>query len=604
MTFPSALRRIVLASAFTLLALAPAMLTSGDAKAGGPPVAQDYAIDQFYDELAPFGDWVYHPDHGYVWLPRAVEPEWRPFTVGRWIDTEEYGWYWESYEPFAWAVYHYGRWGVDPEWGWFWVPGDTWAPAWVQWRYGDEYVGWAPEAPEPYGAYAYGGPARYAPPPPRDSWVFVEPRYLTAPAVRSYAVPRTSISIAFSRTTYVYRPEYRNGYVYNYGMPRDHWSRITRKRIEPRRIHHGHRHVWPNDWNRRNARDLYVYAPRVKKGAGPRKPPKKVAHKPHRPKDKNAKRGAASAKSAAAQRERARAMGWSPPTSDAHPGTIEPRYRGPNMRGQHPMADHGPRDRYKPQAKKRNGDKPKAANAKVNNAKKDRSKPDKPKFAKAKSGKPKMTDRDSGGRGHYDRTEGRPPRTGRPPQAKKHNGDKLKAANAKEHKPKSDKPKSTKSKSDNAKAVNAKARRDRAMSLAPPTSHTRPGSINPRNRGPGVRASKPHYKPKAVKSKPAKPKGDEPKANAANAKKKSAKPKAQKPKANAGTTGKAKATKKRTSKPKSAQSKSTRGKPKSAKASRGGDKHNRKRSAGGHGGGDRAKGCKANRNTPACGPRG
>jgi hypothetical protein len=54
MMYPGALRRIVLAGAFALLALAPGVLVSGEAKAGGPAVEQDYFdIDQFYDELAP-----------------------------------------------------------------------------------------------------------------------------------------------------------------------------------------------------------------------------------------------------------------------------------------------------------------------------------------------------------------------------------------------------------------------------------------------------------------------------------------------------------------------------------------------------------------------
>jgi len=34
-----------------------------------------------------------------------------------------------------------------PGLGWVWVPGYEWAPAWVSWRYGDEYVGWAPLPP-------------------------------------------------------------------------------------------------------------------------------------------------------------------------------------------------------------------------------------------------------------------------------------------------------------------------------------------------------------------------------------------------------------------------------------------------------------------------
>ena len=115
---------------------------------GGSAAAQESIdIDTFYDELAPYGQWVWHPRYGYVWLPETVSDNWRPYTVGRWTYTDEYGWYWDSNEPFAWAVYHYGRWGYDPDYGWFWVPGDTWAPAWVQWRYSDDYVGWAPIGP-------------------------------------------------------------------------------------------------------------------------------------------------------------------------------------------------------------------------------------------------------------------------------------------------------------------------------------------------------------------------------------------------------------------------------------------------------------------------
>ena len=32
--------------------------------------------------------------------------------------------------------------------GWCWVPGYTWGPAWVSWRYGDGYCGWAPLPPD------------------------------------------------------------------------------------------------------------------------------------------------------------------------------------------------------------------------------------------------------------------------------------------------------------------------------------------------------------------------------------------------------------------------------------------------------------------------
>ncbi len=313
----------------------------------------DFASDQFYDALAPFGEWVHHPGHGYVWLPRAVAADWRPFTVGNWLHTEEHGWYWNSYEPFAWAVYHYGRWGFDPDYGWYWVPGDPWAPAWVQWRYGGEYVGWAPEAPIPTGGYAYGGVQSYAPAPAQDAWVFVKPRYLASPAVRSYALPRARISIAFSRTTYVNRPIYRDGHVYNYGMPRKHWSRITGRYVEPRRIYRGRYKARPKSWKGRGRRDVYVYAPRVKKGAHPHRPPKIIAHKPPRKKGHAAKRN--HAKNQASPR-----------------GVMNPGHRGLNRGGQrHPLANYDALDPRKgppgrPAAKPPHG-KPK--NAKYKDAK-------------------------------------------------------------------------------------------------------------------------------------------------------------------------------------------------------------------------------------------
>ena len=361
-----------------------------------------FAIDQFYDALAPFGDWVDHPGHGYVWLPRTVGPDWRPFTVGNWLHTEDYGWYWQSYEPFAWAVYHYGRWGFDPEYGWYWVPGDTWAPAWVQWRYGSEYVGWAPEAPIPHGGYAYGGVESYAPAPAQDAWVFVEPRYLASPAVRSYALPRTSISIAFSRTTYVNRPVYRDGYVYNYGMPRRHWSKVTGKYLEPRRLHRGHHKARPKGWKGRGHRDVYVYAPRVKKGVRPHRPPKKIAHKPPRKKAYSANRN--------------RAARTVPPRPLGPRGVMNPDYRRPAAgSGRHPLARYdalGPRKapHARPAATKPQHAKPK--HAKSNAA---RSKPNTSKGAKnrsVKSGSAKNGEAKNG-----EAKNGRP-RTGRQRKAR------------------------------------------------------------------------------------------------------------------------------------------------------------------------------------------
>ncbi|MEO8361594.1 MAG: DUF6600 domain-containing protein, partial [Vicinamibacteria bacterium] len=75
-----------------------------------------------------------------------VDDDWRPYTRGQWDYTDD-GWYWDSDEDFGWATYHYGRWADDPRYGWIWIPGEEWAPAWVSWRQGNGYTGWAPLPP-------------------------------------------------------------------------------------------------------------------------------------------------------------------------------------------------------------------------------------------------------------------------------------------------------------------------------------------------------------------------------------------------------------------------------------------------------------------------
>jgi len=105
-------------------------------------------VNFFYDDLAPHGDWFEMDDYGWVWTPRHVAADWRPYTRGRWVLSDDDGWLWLSDEDFGWATCHYGRWFYDARRGWVWVPGREWAPAWVSWRTGGGYVGWAPLPPE------------------------------------------------------------------------------------------------------------------------------------------------------------------------------------------------------------------------------------------------------------------------------------------------------------------------------------------------------------------------------------------------------------------------------------------------------------------------
>jgi hypothetical protein len=97
--------------------------------------------------LANQGTWIKTDDYGYVWQPTESDPNWRPYTYGHWVNTDQ-GMTWVSDESFGWATYHYGRWTNLDGYGWVWVPGYTWAPAWVSWRTGTDDVGWAPLPPD------------------------------------------------------------------------------------------------------------------------------------------------------------------------------------------------------------------------------------------------------------------------------------------------------------------------------------------------------------------------------------------------------------------------------------------------------------------------
>ena len=172
------------------------------------------------------------------------------------------------------------------DYGWFWVPGDTWAPAWVQWRYSDDYVGWAPIGPGRRG-YAYGVPVNYDPP-IAESWVFVQPRYMTSRAISHYALPIGGLGVAFFGATHVYRPIYRGGIVYNYGMPRDRVVQITRRPIYVQKIYKTNN--WKGGHFDRDDRNkgIKIYAPRFSKDGRPNRGPKKFADNPNdfRPKAK------------------------------------------------------------------------------------------------------------------------------------------------------------------------------------------------------------------------------------------------------------------------------------------------------------------------------
>ncbi len=104
------------------------------------------SFQTFYNELAPYGQWVEDYDFGYMWIPH-VNRDFHPYaTNGYWTMTN-YGNTWVSDYSWGWAPFHYGRWTFDDFLGWAWIPGYEWAPAWVNWRSGGGQYGWAPMGP-------------------------------------------------------------------------------------------------------------------------------------------------------------------------------------------------------------------------------------------------------------------------------------------------------------------------------------------------------------------------------------------------------------------------------------------------------------------------
>ena len=169
----------------------------------------DYAdANEFYEPLSPYGRWVDYPGYGLVFVPDRgiVGAGFRPYTYGHW-EYSEWGWTWVDHHPFGWATGHYGRWFYDSSYGWAWVPGTTWSPAWVTWRGGGGYVGWAAMPPGAVYGVDY---AVYD-----TSWCFVETRYVGVGYVGTYIVvgsgyrtvyattyPSRETTVVYGRTTY------------------------------------------------------------------------------------------------------------------------------------------------------------------------------------------------------------------------------------------------------------------------------------------------------------------------------------------------------------------------------------------------------------------
>ena len=186
-------------------------------------LADEVSIDFFYNNLSG-GNWIDVEGYGYGWQPDVAvnDPNWRPYADGYWGYTDE-GWTWISYEDFGWATYHYGRWAKLTDYGWVWFLGSDldWGPAWVSWRTGGDYVGWAPLPPRGPGIVYEGqpiggrvdiefdiGPAYYN---------FIDARFIGEPVLRDRIYPWSQNVNYINNTVNVTNITVQNNVVYNYG---------------------------------------------------------------------------------------------------------------------------------------------------------------------------------------------------------------------------------------------------------------------------------------------------------------------------------------------------------------------------------------------------
>ncbi|AKQ64012.1 Proline-rich protein [Myxococcus hansupus] len=147
-------------------------------------------LSDFQQALDPYGEWVQTPDYGLVWVPSDTPQGWRPYTDGRWAYTDQ-GWTFVSNASWGWAPFHYGRWAVVQPYGWTWIPGYDWAPAWVTWRYGGDYIAWAPLGPLSVGIDYYSEPTMWN--------AVLAPDFLD-PLAPSVFIPSVQLNLVLNRT--------------------------------------------------------------------------------------------------------------------------------------------------------------------------------------------------------------------------------------------------------------------------------------------------------------------------------------------------------------------------------------------------------------------
>lgn len=214
---------------------------------------EDVSMQSFYDELSPYGTWIQDPQYGYVWRPDVEQGDFRPYyTNGRWAMTE-YGNTWVSNYDWGWAPFHYGRWVYNRYNQWVWIPDTTWGPAWVSWRSGGGYYGWAPMGPGMNININFNIPDLW--------WVFIPQRNIYYDSFPRYYSRRNVVII--NNTTIINNTYVNNRRTYYTGPRADDIRRDTRQDVRVYNVNNTSRPSRSNI----SGNNLNMYTPRPSRGS-------------------------------------------------------------------------------------------------------------------------------------------------------------------------------------------------------------------------------------------------------------------------------------------------------------------------------------------------
>ena len=224
------------------------------------------SFQTFYNELSPYGDWVEDYELGYMWVPQ-VHRNFHPYASDGYWTMTNYGNTWVSNYSWGWAPFHYGRWLYDDYVGWAWVPGYEWAPAWVSWRSGSGYYGWAPMGPRmrmntfmdiPYSHF-----------------VFLPQRYMYQSSMdRYYNNRRRNVNI-YHQTNIINNTNIYNNNTYYSGPSSRDYERETGRQVSVRNVTNSGRAGRTTVDNR----SVSIYRPEVNRGSGSNERPSSVTNR-------------------------------------------------------------------------------------------------------------------------------------------------------------------------------------------------------------------------------------------------------------------------------------------------------------------------------------